>query len=58
MKRLVAGALVMLSAVCVQFAMVVDLIAPSLPLALAGYAALFVGAFIAVPGALARRRRS
>ena len=57
MKRLLAGALVMLAAVGLQLAMVVRLLAPSPVLALAGYAALFAGMFLALTGALGHERR-
>lgn len=53
--RLAAGALVMLTAIGLQFAMVIDLIESSLPLSLAGYIALFIGMAIAVTGVLDRR---
>lgn len=54
-SRLVAGALIMLTAIAVQFAMVIDLLDASLLLSLAGYIALFIGMAIAVTGALDRR---
>lgn len=53
--RLVAGALVMITAIGLQFAMVIRLIEPSLPLSLGGYIALFIGMAIAVTGAIDRR---
>ncbi len=53
--RLVAGALIMLAAIGLQFAMVIGLLEPSLPLSLGGYIALFIGMAIAVTGVLDRR---
>ena len=55
MAWLSAGALVMLGACGLQLAMVVRVVEPSVILGLAGYAALFAGALIALPGILARR---
>lgn len=57
MKRLAAGALVMLAAIALQLAMVVRLLEPSLLLALCGYVALFGGMFLALAGVLGDRRR-
>lgn len=56
MKRLLIGAGIMLVAIALQLAMVVDLLEPSLALSLAGYAALFAGMAIGVAGAIARWR--
>ncbi len=53
--RLMAGALVMLAAIGLQFAMVIGLLEPMLPLSLGGYIALFIGMAIAVTGVLDRR---
>ena len=53
--RLVAGALVMIAAITLQFAMVIRLLEPSLALSLAGYVALFIGMAIAVTGLVDRR---
>ncbi|MFW5969344.1 MAG: hypothetical protein ACOCP9_01760 [Halofilum sp. (in: g-proteobacteria)] len=52
---MVAGALVMLAAIGLQFAMVIGLLGTSLPLSLAGYIALFIGMAIAVTGVVDRR---
>ena len=53
--RLVAGALVMIAAIGLQFAMVIRLLQPSLLLSLIGYVALFIGMAIAVTGVVDRR---
>ena len=53
--RVAAGALVMITAIALQFAMVIRLLEPSLPLSLAGYIALFIGMAIAVTGVIDRR---
>ena len=53
--RLVAGALVMIAAIGLQFAMVIRLLEPSLLLSLIGYVALFIGMAIAVTGVIDRR---
>jgi|GEM_PF-4925366 hypothetical protein len=53
--RLVAGALVMIAAIGLQFAMVIRLLEPSLLLSLIGYVALFIGMAIAVTGVVDRR---
>ena len=56
MKRMLAGALLMLAAIGLQLAMVVRALEPSLALGLAGYAGLFAGMALAVTGIVARRR--
>lgn len=56
MKRLLAGALLMLAAIGLQLAMVIRLLEPSLALGLTGYAGLFAGMALAVAGIVARRR--
>lgn len=56
MKCLLIGAGIMLAAITLQLAMVVDLIEPSLALSLTGYAALFAGMALGVVGAIARWR--
>ena len=53
--RLVAGALVMIAAIGLQFALVIRLLEPSLLLSLIGYVALFIGMAIAVTGVVDRR---
>jgi len=57
MTRIVIGALIMIVALGVQLAMVTRLVAPSLPLALTGYGALFAGMFVALFGLLGQRYR-
>lgn len=56
MKRIAAGALLMVVAIGLQLAMVVRVVEPSLSLGLAGYALLFGGVAVAVTGVVARRR--
>ena len=56
MKRLAAGALLMLAAIGLQLAMVVRLLEPSLAIGLGGYALLFAGMALAVTGVVARWR--
>jgi hypothetical protein len=51
MPLIIAGASVMLSGLGLLLAMVVRVIEPSLGLSLLGYASLFVGMFLALPGA-------
>ncbi len=53
---LLAAILVMLAGLGLQ--MVVGVIAPSMLLALGGYAALFVGMFMVLPAAIRRARRT
>jgi hypothetical protein len=53
--RLLGGALVMLAAIGVQFAMVIGLLDTSIVLSLGGYIALFIGMAIAVTGFFQRR---
>lgn len=55
---LLAAILVMLAGLGLQMAMVVGVIAPSMLLALGGYAALFVGIFMVLPTAIRRTRRT
>ena len=59
MRLIVAGGGVVLAGLALLLAMVVRVIEPSLPLSLLGYAALFLGMFLALPGAVqyAQRRR-
>ena len=54
---LLVAVLVMLGGLGLQMAMVVGVIAPSMILALGGYAALFVGMFLVLPAAIRRARR-
>ncbi len=59
MRLMIAGSGVVLAGLALLLAMVVRVLEPSLPLSLLGYAALFVGMFLALPGAVrdAQRRR-
>jgi len=54
--RVATGGAIMVAALGLQLAMVARAIAPSILLALAGYAALFAGMITATTGALALRR--
>jgi predicted benzoate:H+ symporter BenE len=51
MPLIVTGAAVMLAGLALLLAMVVRVIEPSLALSLLGYASLFIGMFLTLPGA-------
>jgi hypothetical protein len=55
MRLIIAGTCVMLAGLALLLAMVVRLIEPSLMLSLLGYASLFAGMFLALPGAVRLR---
>lgn len=56
MKRVVAGLVLVLAALGLQFAMVVRVIEPDALLSLSGYVGLFVGMGLVLAGVLRRRR--
>jgi hypothetical protein len=55
MRLIIAGSCVMLTGLALLLAMVVRLIEPNLALSLLGYASLFVGMCLALPGAVRLR---
>jgi hypothetical protein len=55
-RWLITGILIVLAGLGLQLAMVVGVLGPGLTLALAGYAALFIGVLVSLVGILRARR--